>query len=444
VLTLELTQMPFLNDTVVRELAPPIKGNKVHFDQPDANIPETADIVTAGLGIRVTAAGHRAWVFDYRLKDGSGKQRRLTIARFPYLNTAAARKRARKLREEIEAGGDPQGEKAALRKVPTIAKLAEDYDAEQLALVAAKELRMSTLEGYRRLIRLYIKPALGSTRVTDLTKQDVKRLHRKITATGKKVQANRVVALLSAMMGYAIAEEIRADNPCTKAVDFNKEQPRTRSLTTDERARIAVELPKHTNPAGRVLQFIMVTGCRKSEATHARWADFDLGAKVPVWNRKGPDLKAGRDHTLVLNKVAVQLLNMIREEARSELGEYVFTGSGPKVHIVEIRKTWMAIKMAAKIEDFRIHDLRHHFASVLASSGASLSLIGVLLAHRSPSSTHRYIHLFKDAQLEATNRAGAVIAADAPEPAADVPEPAADTPERTATVHQLHHGNRGA
>jgi hypothetical protein len=138
-------------------------------------------VVTAGLGIRVTAAGHRAWVFDYRLRDGSGKQRRMTLGRYPYISVANARKRARKLREEIEGGADPQGDKAAQRKVPTISKLADDYDAEQMALVRAGELRMSTLEGYRRLIRLYIRPALGSTRVTDLTKQDVKRLHRNIT-----------------------------------------------------------------------------------------------------------------------------------------------------------------------------------------------------------------------------------------------------------------------
>jgi hypothetical protein len=194
--------MPFLTDDLIRNLTPPAKGNKVHFDQPDPSIPETKDVVTAGLGLRITAAGHRAWIYDYRLRDGSGKQRRLTLGKYPYISVANARKRARKLREEIEQCGDPQGDKAAQRKVPTIAKPADDYDAEQVALVHAKELRMSTLEGYRRLIRLYITPALGSTRVTDLTKAEVKRLHRKITASGKKVQANRVVALLSTMMGY--------------------------------------------------------------------------------------------------------------------------------------------------------------------------------------------------------------------------------------------------
>lgn len=187
---------------------------------------------------------------------------------------------------------------------------------------SAGELRMSTLEGYRRLVRLYLRPALGSTRVTDLTKQDVKRLHRKITATGKKVQANRVIALLSTMMSYAIAEELRADNPCFKAVAFNKELPRTRDITPEERGRLTAELAKYDNPAGRVLKLIMVTGARKSEVMKARWADIVLGDK-PVWNRKAPDQKPRHDHTLVLNGVAAQLLKAIRDETITRDGQLV-------------------------------------------------------------------------------------------------------------------------
>jgi integrase len=404
--------MPFLTDTVIRALPLPAKGNKVTYDQPDPDIPETADVVTVGLGIRVTAAGHRAWVFRYRLKDGSGDYRKLTLGRYPHLSIANVRKRARKLREEIEGGGDPQGEKVAKRRVPTINKLADDYDAEQAALVRAGQLRMSTLDGYRGLIRLYIRPELGSTRVVDLTKADVKRLHRKITAAGKKVQANRVVALLSVMMGYAIAEEIRADNPTVKAVDFNKERPRARDISPEERGRLTAELAKHTHPAARVLQLLMVTGARKSEAVNARWLDIVLD-EAPVWNRRAADQKAGHDHTLVLNKVAAQLLATIKDEtiARDgKLPEFVFTGRDGKRPIVEVRKMWRVVLKAAGITDLHVHDLRHHFASELASSGSSLPLIGALLGHRSASSTHRYARLFKDAQREASERAGAAIA----------------------------------
>jgi integrase len=252
------------------------------------------------------------------------------------------------------------------------------------------------------------------------------------------VQANRVVALLSAMMGYAIGEEIRADNPTVKAVDFNKELPRVRDITSEERGRLAVELAKHSNPAARVLQFLMVTGARKSEAMHARWADIVLGGEAPVWNRKAADQKAGHDHTLVLNKVAAQLLSKIRDETLArdgKLPEFVFAGPGRRGHIVEIGKTWLAILKTAGIEDLHVHDLRHHFASQLASSGSSLPLIGALLGHRSASSTHRYARLFKDAQREASDRAGAAIAA-----AAKIEPAGMDSSETNVSRFQGKHG----
>jgi integrase len=405
--------MPFLTDDLVRQLAPPAKANKVYYDQADPDVPATADIVVTGMGIKVTAAGRRTWGLAYRLRDGTALQRWYSIGRFPYLNTSAARKRARKLREEIEQGGDPQGDKTAKRDAPTVGQLADLFETEQTALIKARERRASTLEGYRRLVRLYIRPALGTMKVAAVTKADVKRLHRKITATGKLVQANRVVALLSAMMTFAIGEEYRSDNPCVGAVGFNKELPRARDITPDERGRLTEEVAKHNNPAGNVIKLLLVTGARKSEAMNARWSDLVLGGNKPVWNRKAADQKAGHDHTLVLNRVAAQLLKMIQDETIARdghLGEYVFLGRDGKHRIVEIRKTWLAILKGAGIADLHIHDLRHHFASELASSGASLPLIGSLLGHRSASSTHRYARLFPDAQREASDRAGAAIA----------------------------------
>jgi integrase len=78
-------------------------------------------------------------------------------------------------------------------------------------------------------------------------------------------------------------------------------------------------------------------------------------------------------------------------------------------HVIELKKDWARICKAAKVSDLRIHDLRHTFASQLASSGASLALIGSLLGHSSPATTHRYAHLFPDAEREAVARVGAIL-----------------------------------
>ena len=90
-------------------------------------------------------------------------------------------------------------------------------------------------------------------------------------------------------------------------------------------------------------------------------------------------------------------------------GEYVFPGRGGRGHREDIKADWAALCEAAKITGARIHDLRHSYASVLASAGLSLPIIGALLGHSQPATTQRYSHLFDDPLRAATERVGAVV-----------------------------------
>jgi site-specific recombinase XerD len=75
---------------------------------------------------------------------------------------------------------------------------------------------------------------------------------------------------------------------------------------------------------------------------------------------------------------------------------------------------WQTTRDIAGLKGVRLHDLRHTFASVLASSGTSLQVIGALIGHSHITTTARYAHLVDDSLREATNRAGRIIAGDAP------------------------------
>ena len=136
----------------------------------------------------------------------------------------------------------------------------------------------------------------------------------------------------------------------------------------------------------------------------ARWADLNLTAGV--WIKPGSSTKQRTDHVSPLSAPARQLLAGIRERTDSE---WVFPSDSARGHRVAFQKDWVAICKAAKISGLRIHDLRHSFASQLASGGASLPLIGALLGHSNPTTTHRYAHLFDDSQRAAVERVGAVI-----------------------------------
>jgi integrase len=80
-------------------------------------------------------------------------------------------------------------------------------------------------------------------------------------------------------------------------------------------------------------------------------------------------------------------------------------------HYSDLYYIWEGLRNAAGIPDVRLHDLRHSVASVLASSGISLPIIGELLGHSTPAMTSRYAHIFMDAQRAAIERVGAVVEA---------------------------------
>ena len=136
----------------------------------------------------------------------------------------------------------------------------------------------------------------------------------------------------------------------------------------------------------------------------ARWDQFDLAAGV--WKKPGSTTKQKTEHRIPLSAPARQLLAELYEKADDP---FVFPGEGKVGHRHTISKSWRALCKAAGIRGMRLHDLRHSYASMLASSGLSLPVIGALLGHSQPSTTSRYAHLLDDALRAATERVGAII-----------------------------------
>jgi integrase len=90
------------------------------------------------------------------------------------------------------------------------------------------------------------------------------------------------------------------------------------------------------------------------------------------------------------------------------IGDYVFAGKDGKP-ITDLKRMWAAACRAAELDGVRLHDLRHTYASILASAGASLPTIGALLGHTQPNTTARYSHLFDDPLRQATDHVADVI-----------------------------------
>jgi integrase len=382
-----------LTDKLVRALQPPPATNG------RGNNRITYDTSVSGFGARITSAGAVSFVINYRRKT-DGLERRWTIGAFPAWSVTAAREEAKRLKREVDGGGDPVGKFKAEREAPTVAGLSARFEAEHLP-----RLRPSTAQMYRGLIKNEVMPALGRMKVAAVGFEDIDRLHRNVSRRAPYL-ANRLLALLSKMFALSVLWNMRSNSP-VRGVQRNQEIKRKRYLSGDELNRLTKALATYHNvEVTDAIRLLLLTGARKSEVLSATWSQLDFGAGT--WTKPGATTKQKSDHVVPLSAPARQLLAQIRE--RNKSAKFVFPGPGTSGHRTNLKRDWERICKTAGIVGLRVHDLRHSFAAQLASAGVGINVVGALLGHTQPSTTSRYAHLFDSALREAAERVGAVIA----------------------------------
>lgn len=378
----------YLNDQTAKRLECPESKHHVIF----------WDAKLKGFGLRVTAKGARAWVADYRCK---GKQRRKTIGSIELWGCGAARDEARNILRDASRGIDAMDQ---CNTELSVYDLWRKYETEILPQRPPKQ---------QLDVRTYwnkdILPAIGNKPIRNVTFEDVDKLHKKITDSGRLVKANRTIQNLCRVFNLAIRWRLAEKNPTT-GFKRNPEHNRERYLTIDEFNRLHKALNKcHNQTSAQAIQALMLSGARKSEVLNMRWDQVDLDNGI--WLKPPNTTKQRRTHRVVLNDAAIALL---KRRQRKSTSEWIFPGRTGKP-ITDVFKTFAAACKEAALVDrknkptLRLHDLRHSFASVLVSEGASLPMIGALLGHSSPATTNRYAHLFDDVQRDVANKVGAII-----------------------------------
>jgi integrase len=379
-----------LTDALIRRLPAPERGNRIVYDN-----------TVTGLGARVTANGAKSFVLTYTVR-GSGRQRRYTIGGCDRWTATDARRRARELKAEIDAGGDPLGDIEATREAPDMGALIERVREEHFP-----RLRASSATEYERMLRNYVlKHFSERTKVADITYDDIDALHRSITRRGYRHRANRCIALLSKMFALSIRWKMRADNPC-KGIERHTEHARRRYIKPDELARLVEALRTFPDQdIADVVRLLALTGARKNEVLTMKWDDTDLTAGT--WSKPPSSTKQDQHHQVPLSAPARQLLAE-RLSKRADGEVFVFPGRGSTRRLTNIWHAWIRLCKTANITGLRLHDLRHSYASALASTGHSLLEIGALLGHSQPSTSARYAHLFDDPLRKATEQVGAIV-----------------------------------
>jgi integrase len=376
-----------LTETIAKNLPPPKKGNQVTYD---------TDL--KGFGLRVTAAGARAFVLNYRV---GGQERRLTIGSYPEWSAAAARKEAEGLKRQIDLGADPMAQRREERAAATMADLCAAYEERHLP-----KKRPSSQRDDLSIIRRVILPRFGKSKVAAIRYVDIEALHRDLSITAPYA-ANRAAALLSKMFSLAIKWGMATDNPA-KGIERNSEQPRARYLDADEVNRLQDALDRQANQStANAIRLLLLTGARRSEVLSATWDQFNLDGRV--WVKPAASVKQKRLHRVPLSTASVTLLRQMRAATSSQ---FLFPGTGPSGHVVDIKKGWAAVCKSAKLEGVRLHDVRHTFASHIVSAGSSLPVVGALLGHTQAQTTSRYAHLLDEPLRRATEAFAAKISRD--------------------------------
>jgi integrase len=374
----------------------------------DAAKPRKADTYLwdrelSGFGLKVTPAGRKVYLVQYRLGGRKGRTRRVTIGQHGQITPTFARDEAKRLLGEIATGRDPAAERDATKADGSVAVVLDQFMAEHVR----PKLKPSTAEGYQRVARLYVLPSLGRYSIADVKRTDIARLHHEMRS--KPYQANSTLAMLSRFFGWAEKHGLRPDasNPC-RHVEKYREGRRERFLSQAELGRLgdALREAEHEKSCSpwviAAIRLLTLTGARRNEILTLRWEHVSEEHESLLL----PDSKTGRK-AILLNPPAMAVLHNI---PRLEGNAYVICGERPGRHLVNLEKPWRRIRAAAKLDDVRLHDLRHSFASVAAAGGQSLVIIGKMLGHSQPATTARYAHLADDPVKAASDAVGRHIA----------------------------------
>ena len=365
-----------------------------------------ADIIVwdseiAGFGCKVTPKGRRSYFLYYRTREG--QQRRPSIGVHGPVRPEAAREIAKQWLAEVAQGKDPSKSRTQDRSAPNVRHLCVRYISDH-AEIRKKD---SSIKNDRRLVDTHILPAIGSKKVASISRQDITRMHHSLRGT--PYEANRMLALVSKMFSLAERWGMRPDNSNpAKNIDRFREEKRERYLTSAEVARLWEVLnsdavaSKVSESAIAAIKLLMLTGRRLNEVLKLKWDWVDLETKV----LRLPDTKNGA-LLVSLGEPAVLILKQLKATGLNET--FVIAGRKENAHLVNLQKPWRLVRATAGLDDVRLHDLRHTFASVGAGMGLSLHMLGRLLGHTQEATTRRYAHLAQDPVRTAADAIGAEL-----------------------------------
>ncbi len=257
-----------------------------------------------------------------------------------------------------------------------------------------------------RLARRHMSATFGDRPLGSISAHEVEVWLNSLLGAGYAIgTCNRVLAVFKTICSFAQIHGYlpRDKSPCAGVSSFKNPCSKERYLTRDEGIRLMATLERDGSLSALAIQLLLLTGARKNEILKARWENVCLEQRfISV-----PLSKSGRQRYIVLSDAAMAI---IRKIPRRKDSPWLFEGHTPGKPMPDLYNYWKKLRQGLGLEDVRIHDLRHTFASILVNSGHTLYEVQRILGHCDPRTTMRYAHLGQDALMEAAEKAGRFFA----------------------------------
>jgi integrase len=274
-----------LTELSVARLKPPVRGR---LELWDATLPS--------FGLRVSAKGAKSWVVMTRVH---GKLKRFTLGKYPLMDLGDARNAARAALQKAARGEDPVGEEPA---PTTVEEVVEDFIKRY---IEPNRRKRSGREAAAQLRREFVE-LHGHLPIGTIGRRHVLQALDRVTDRGATIAANRLLANLSRLFGWALERGIIDATPIANIKAPAKERSRDRVLGDDELALAWHCCGTLDWPFGPIFRLLMVTLQRRNEVAYMGWSDVDLDRKLWILPRELT--KADRAHEVPLSLLAVQII----------------------------------------------------------------------------------------------------------------------------------------
>jgi integrase len=348
------------------------------FKKPETRRIEYWDSHTRGFGLRLSASGVQSWVVITRsLQAGAWKQQRVTLGSYPSMSLAKAREKATEAKAAAKKGDDPaaavMAERAAL--VDNSRNTFGSVRAEFLEKYRGRQNRRpapSTLREMTRVLSADDFDAWTDAPMANLTKRDLLDVLDGIVDRGAEIMANRTLAYLKLLFGWAAHRGIIEADPTAGIKKPGAETSRDRVLTLDELRVIWQATAGEHTQFNSIVRLLMLTGQRLNEVTGLRWSEVNADART--WTLPAARAKNHREHMVPLSAPVLAILEARRETQRT-------LGTAPKLIFTTNRTTPFSgfsraktlldkriAKAGTELEPWRLHDLRRAVATHMAES----------------------------------------------------------------------------